>query len=182
MIASGKHLKSDGYTSFGMILGLVIVILTDWLWIDSAIALGFGALIGFIGIKEIRKSVAGIMDEADFELLRKLISEIDFKRKENWIDLHNFRAQKFGKRIHIDCHVTVPHYLTVDEAHAEIDELEELVKSQHPDGLEMFVHTDPCKPKSCRICSKADCAVRQLPHEETITWNLENVLENRQHR
>ena len=64
-----------------MILGLVIVILTDWFWVDSAIALGFGALIVFIGIKEIRKSVAGIMDEADFELLRKLISEIDFKKE-----------------------------------------------------------------------------------------------------
>lgn len=182
MVASGKHLKSDGYTSFGMILGLVIVLLTDWLWVDSAIALGFGGLIGFIGIKEIRKSVAGIMDEADFDLLRNLVSEIDSKRKENWIDLHNFRAQKFGKRIHIDCHVTVPYYLTVEEGHNEIDELEELVKRQHPDGLEMFVHTDPCKPKSCRICSKSDCAVRQIPHEETISWNLETVLENRQHK
>lgn len=182
MIASGKHLKSDGYTSFGMILGLVIVILTDWLWVDSAIALGFGALIGFIGVKEIRKSVAGIMDEADFELLRGLIAEVDSNRKENWIDLHNLRAQKFGKRLHIDCHVTVPYYLSVEEAHSEIDELEKLVEQQHSDGVEMFIHTDPCKPKSCRICSKSKCDVRQMKQEETITWNLKNVLENRQHR
>lgn len=182
MIASGKHLKSDGYTSFGMILGLVVVILTGWLWVDSTIALVFGAFIGFIGIQEIRKSVAGIMDEADFELLRELINEIDSSRKENWIDLHNLRAQKFGKRLHIDCHVTLPYYLTVEEAHDEIDRLELLTKEKHAGGLEMFIHTDPCRPKSCRICSKSDCKVRQMNQEETISWNLETVLENRQHK
>ena len=107
MIASGKHLKSDGYTSLGLILGLAVVLFTGMYWVDSAIAAAFGAYISFIGIKEIRKSVAGIMDEADFELLEELITDIDGDRNENWIDLHNFRAQKFGKGIHIDCHLTI---------------------------------------------------------------------------
>ena len=182
MIASGKHLMSDGYTSAGMIAGLGFVKLTGWVWIDSVIALGFGAFIGYIGIKEIRKSVAGIMDEADFDLLKGLVTEMNNSRSENWIDLHNLRAQKFGKRIHIDCHVTVPYFLTVKESHIEIDRLEELVTEQHPDGVEMFIHTDPCKPKSCRICSKSNCDVRQMKQEETIKWNLETVLENRQHQ
>ena len=182
MIASGKHLKSDGYTSAGMIAGLGFVLLTGQVWIDSAIALAFGGFIGFIGVKEIRKSYAGIMDEADFELLRKLISEIDKNRNENWIDLHNFRTQKFGKGIHIDCHVTLPYFLTVKEAHKEIDHMEEFVKNQHPNGVEMFVHTDPCIPTSCRICTKQSCTVRSSSFEERITWELKNVLENEKHQ
>jgi len=181
MVASAKHLKSDGYTSAGMILGLTVVLWTGLNWIDSAIALGFGCFIGYVGIREIRKSYAGIMDEADFKLLRKLISEIDENRNQNWIDLHNFRAQKFGKHVHIDCHVTLPYYLTVKQAHDEIDRMEDLVKDHHPAGVEMFIHSDPCIPTSCRICSKTDCPVRQSPQEERITWELENVLENTKH-
>lgn len=182
MIASGKHLKSDGYTSAGMIAGLGFVLLTGQVWIDSVIALGFGGFIGFIGIKEIRKSYAGIMDEADFDLLRNLIAQINNNRKENWIDLHNFRAQKFGKRIHIDCHVTLPYFLTVKDAHEEMNRMEELVKERHPNGIEMFVHTDPCIPTSCRICKKHNCAERSSPFEEQITWKLENVLKNKKHK
>lgn len=182
MIASGKHLMSDGYTSAGMIAGLGFVKLTGWMWVDSVIALGFGLFIGFIGIKEIRKSVAGIMDEADFEMVNQLVSKIDANRSENWIDLHNFRAQKFGKNIHIDCHLTVPYYLTVEEAHNEIDALEKFVDEQHQDGIEMFIHTDPCTPKSCRICTKSSCNVRQQPFEEKIEWNLDSVHRNRQHK
>ena len=182
MVASGKHLKSDGYTSAGMILGLTVVYFTNWVWMDSAIAIGFGVFIGFIGVKEMRKSIAGIMDEADFEMIRKLVKEVNENRTENWVDLHNFRTQKFGKSIHIDCHVTIPYYLSVADAHDEIDAMEKLVEKHHPHGVEMFIHIDPCSPSSCRICTKSNCSVRQSEHEETITWSLDNVLENRQHR
>ena len=182
MVASGKHLKSDGYTSFGMIVGLGIVLFTGYTWLDSAIALGFGVFIGVIGIKEIRKSFAGIMDEADFELLDLLVTEMNQNRTENLIDLHNFRIQKFGKHLHVDCHITVPAYLQVEEAHHEIEKIEHRIKNSHSEGVEMFIHTDPCTPKSCRICSKKNCPIRQINNEERIEWNLENVLANKRHK
>ncbi|MCF8275711.1 MAG: cation diffusion facilitator family transporter [Flavobacteriales bacterium] len=182
MVASGRHLKSDGYTSIGLIVGLGIVMLTGLNWVDSVIALIFGFYISFIGLKEIRKSVAGIMDEADFELLEGLISEIDTKRNENWIDMHNFRAQKFGKGIHIDCHLTLPYFFTVEEAHLEIDRIEQLVRENYPESVEMFIHADPCIPTSCRICTKNDCIVRQSQFEERITWELDTVLRNSKHK
>jgi cation diffusion facilitator family transporter len=182
MVASGKHLMSDGYTTIGLILGLGIVILTNLYWVDSVIAIGFGAYIGLVGIREVRKSVAGIMDEADFELLEELISKIDSERNGNWIDLHNFRTQKFGKGIHIDCHLTLPYYFTVEEAHSEIDRVEKIVSSNYAEGVEMFIHADPCIPTSCRICSKTDCPVRLTSFEERITWELDAVLQNSKHR
>ncbi len=182
MIASGKHLKSDGYTSLGLIIGLGIVLWTGLVWIDSAIAICFGGFIGFIGMREIRKSVAGIMDEADFDLLKDLIRKIDSQRKDNWIDLHNFRAQKFGKHIHIDCHLTLPHYFTVQQAHDEIEDMELIVSEQYPEEVEMFIHSDPCVPASCRICSIKACELRSLQKEETITWELETVLKDHMHK
>jgi cation diffusion facilitator family transporter len=182
MIASGKHLKSDGYTSLGLILGLGIVIVTGMAWVDSVIALVFGGYIALIGIKEVRRSVAGIMDEADFELLGKLITELDANRNENWIDLHNFRTQKFGTGIHVDCHMTLPNYFTVEQAHQEIDRVEKLVSEKYPEAVEMFIHADPCIPTSCRICSKSGCEVRKSAFEERITWELNTVLKNSKHQ
>ena len=182
MVASGKHLKSDGYTSLGLIIGLAIVMWTGLVWIDSVIAIGFGLFIGLIGLREIRKSVAGIMDEADFNLLESLVSSLNKNRSENWIDLHNLRAQKFGKSIHIDCHLTVPYFFTVKEAHEEIEGLEQLISEQHPEELEMFIHADPCIPESCRICQKKDCPKRSTLFEERIDWKLDSVLENRKHK
>lgn len=182
MVASGKHLKSDGYSSLGLIIGLVVVLLTNMVWLDSVIAILFGLLIGYTGIKEIRKSIAGIMDEADLKLLAKIIDHLDKERLPNWIDLHNMRAQKFGSQIHVDCHMTLPHYLTVKEGHTEVEKLESSIASQFKEGFEIFIHTDPCEPSSCKLCLKNDCSVRQHPFDKRTNWNLDNVLKNQRHQ
>jgi cation diffusion facilitator family transporter len=181
MIASGKHLKSDGYTSLGLVAGLVVVMLTGILWLDAFIAIGFGGFIAWTGFREIRKSLAGIMDEADFSVIEGIIDELEDCRNPNWIDLHNLRVIKFGKLVHVDCHVTMPHYLTVQQAHDEIDLIEKTVALKHPEGLEMFVHADPCLPSSCRVCIKDDCPVRVHPFEQRVDWSLSNVTLNRKH-
>lgn len=181
MVASGKHLKSDAYSSLGLIIGLAVVMLTEVFWLDAVIAIGFGIFIGWTGFREIRKSLAGIMDEADFELIDELIAELESSRNANWIDLHNFRVIKFGKVVHVDCHVTMPHYLTVRDAHDEIDRMEQVIAAKHPLGLEMFIHSDPCVPTSCRICTKTDCPVRQHPFEKRIEWRADVVVKNRKH-
>lgn len=181
MIASGKHLKSDAYTSAGLIIGLLIVLVTDIVWLDAVIAIGFGSFIIWTGFQEIRKSLAGIMDEADFDLIESLIEDLDLARNANWIDLHNLRVIKFGKMLHIDCHVTMPYYLTVQESHDEIERLENTIASKHTQGLEMFIHSDPCITTSCRVCTKVDCSVRQRPFEERVKWHLQNVTLNRKH-
>lgn len=181
MTASGKHLKSDAYSSAGLVLGLVVVMLTDILWLDAAIAIAFGLLIGWTGLRELRKSLAGIMDEADFDIIEGIITEMSAARNANWIDLHNLRVIKFGKLIHVDCHVTMPYYFTVQQAHDEVDRIEHTIRAKHPEGLEMFIHSDPCIPTSCRICTVADCPVRQHPFEERLEWKLDNVIVNKKH-
>lgn len=181
MVASGKHLKSDAYSSLGLIIGLAVVIATDILWLDAVMAIGFGLFIGWMGFREIRRSLAGIMDEADFDLLSSLTAELEAERSENWIDLHNFRVIKFGKVVHVDCHVTMPYYLTVQEAHDEIDRIEQTISAKHPQGLEMFIHSDPCVESSCHVCVKSNCSVRKHPFKERVRWQLDNVTRNRKH-
>ena len=182
LISSGKHLISDTYTTLGVIIGLVIIKITSIYWLDSAFAMVFGIIIIFTGVKILRQSVAGIMDEADTQLLEDMVETLNKNRVPNWIDLHNLRIIKFGSGLHIDCHLTVPWYLTVKEAHEEVDAIETLIQKKYGNNIELFVHSDYCKPKSCEICTKVDCDVRVKPFIQQIDWNLSNVAGNKKHQ
>ena len=181
LIASGRHLQSDAFSTLGIIIGLGLLLLTGWLWIDSAVAIGFGLLILFTGFKILRSTVAGIMDEADVQLLKQVIVVLFAHKRDNWIDLHNLRIIKYGNVLHVDAHLTVPWYINVREAQAEVATLEEIIVKKFGESVEMFVHTDGCQEFSCRICRKTDCAVRQHPFEEAVTWTLENVTSDEKH-
>jgi len=180
--ASGKHLQIDTFSTLAIITGLVIMLFTKLYWLDKVIALAMSGLIIFNGYKIIRSSLAGIMDEADTKLLKQFINALNENRRENWIDLHNLRVIKYGSLLHIDCHLTVPWYLNIHEAHLEIDELTNLIKKQFGDYIELFVHTDGCLPFSCTICTKTDCTVRQQPMKARLEWTLENIISNQKHR
>ncbi len=182
LIASGKHLHIDTYSTLAIIIGLGLMLLTKLYWLDKAIALFMGFFIIYNGYKIIRSSLAGIMDEADIELLNRFIGELNNNRQENWVDLHNLRVIKYGSLLHIDCHFTVPWYLNVHQAHNEIDALAALIKDKFGDAIELFVHTDGCLPFSCSICTKTDCAVRELPLKKRLDWSLENTISNKKHQ
>lgn len=182
LIASGKHLQTDTYSTLGIIVGLVLIYFTQILWLDSLVAFIFGVVIIYTGFKIFRKSLAGIMDEADEEILVKMIDLLNKNRRENWVDLHNLRIIKYGSILHLDCHLTVPWYQNVHEAHAEIDILADLVRKEFGESLELFVHSDGCLPFSCRICQKKDCRVRIFEVEQKIEWNLQNVTSNKKHQ
>jgi len=182
LVASGRHMMSDSYSTFGIILGLLFLLYTGIVWIDSVIAVIFAGFIIFTGYRILRSSVAGMMDEADIGLLNRLTSVLNKSRRENWVDLHNLRIIKYGSILHLDCHLTVPWYLNVHEAHAEIDALSAVVKNELGDTVELFVHSDGCLPFSCKICSKANCRERQYDFEKAIVWSRENIIQDKKHQ
>ena len=182
LIASGKHLKTDTWSTLGIIVGLILLYFTKFTWLDSVVAYIFAVIIIYTGYKIVRTSVAGIMDETDIILLNNLVELLNRNRRENWIDLHNLRIIKYGGTIHMDCHLTVPWYLNVNEAHSEIEALADIVRNKYGDVVELFVHSDACQEFSCRICSKRDCLVRQHELEKKIEWTIENISRDRKHR
>ncbi|WP_288097016.1 cation diffusion facilitator family transporter [Hydrotalea sp.] len=179
--ASGKHLQLDTYSTIIIIVGLFIIKITNLFWLDKLLALGISAVIMVNGYKIVRASLAGIMDEADMELLKKLVTTLNQNRRNNWVDLHNLRVIKYGATLHVDCHLTLPWYMNLHEAHAEVDELEALVISTFGDDIELFVHTDGCLPFSCPVCIKTNCSVREHAFTHKVTWTLDNILSNQKH-
>lgn len=181
LLASGKHLLSDTYTTAGILVGLLLLYVTGVTWLDSIVAILFGCIIFYTGFRIVRTSVAGIMDERDNELLKRMIDVLDGERSKNWIDIHNIRIIKYGSKLHIDCHLTVPWYLNVHEAHEEIDKLDALVRKEFGEAIELFVHSDGCLPISCPICIKDDCPVRHHPFQRRIKWTVQNMERDKKH-
>ncbi len=179
--ADGEHLLSDAYSSFGILAGLVLILCTGWVVLDNVVAILFGCLICFTGIKLMRKSVAGIMDEADEKIIDEIIKHLSECRKPEWIDIHNLRIIQYGNKLHIDCHATLPWYYTLEQAHTEMEEIAAVVNAKHAAQLEFFIHGDPCVAESCKICSLADCPVRQEAYKYSVEWSLENLVKNKKH-
>ena len=182
LIASGKHLIADTYTTAGISFGLILLYFTKIIWLDSVVAILFACIVLYTSYKIIRSSVAGIMDEADEELINKMVLLLNKNRKTNWIDLHNLRIIKYGSTIHVDCHLTVPWFFNVHEAHREIDDLSILVKEHFGNSVELFVHSDGCLDFSCSICEKQDCKVRKHPFEKKIEWSMQNISTDKKHQ
>jgi cation diffusion facilitator family transporter len=181
LIASGRHLQTDAYSTFALIGGLLLISATGYLWIDSAVAIGFGGFIIFTGYRILRKSIAGIMDEADMILLTRMVGLLNRNRRDAWVDLHNLRVIKYGNVLHVDCHLTVPWYFNVNQAHEEIDILGQEIRTDFGESLELFVHSDGCQYFQCPICDKKACPVRQHPFEQGVVWTVDNILQNRKH-
>jgi cation diffusion facilitator family transporter len=180
--AGGKHLQTDTWSTGGIIVGLILIRYTKLPWLDGAVSLLFAGFILYTGYHILRKSIAGIMDEADMQLLQDLVSYLNVHRRENWIDLHNLRVIKYGGGLHVDCHLTVPWYLNVLEAHAEIDALTSLIRGRFGGSMEFFVHSDACLDFSCRICTKGNCDVRKHAFEQRVEWTLATVVPNKKHQ
>ena len=81
----------------------------------------------------------------------------------------------------MDCHLTVPWYLNVREAHGEVEALALQVRNEFGEAVELFVHSDACVEYSCRICSKQNCMVRLHEFEKRIEWTTENILKDSKH-
>lgn len=179
--ADGRHLMSDGWSSLGLVIGLIIILVTGIVWIDNIVAMIFGCVIVYSGIKLIRGSIAGIMDEADVGLMKELIDLLNTNRHDNWIDIHNLRIIKYGSNLHIDAHVTLPFYLDLQQVHDELETIDHIVTEHFGEQTEFFLHPDPCIPTSCPLCIKADCSVRQHAFSQREEWTLENVMKNKKH-
>lgn len=181
LIAGGKHLQTDTWSTLGIIIGLLLIRITGLHWLDSIIAIGLALFILYTGYKIVRSSVAGIMDEADKALLQRMVQVLNANRRENWIDLHNLRIIKYGNILHVDCHLTVPWYLNVREAHFEMKLLSDLIKKEFGESVELFIHPDACIEPSCSICIKMDCKERLHTFKKRIEWTIENISRNTHH-
>src|SRR5690606_2119109 len=122
------HLLGDAWSTAALLAGLVAIRFTGLVWLDSVLAIAFALYIIVTGLRVFRRSVAGIMDEADLTVAAEVVAILESGRRSDWIDVHNFRVIAYGSTLHIDLHATLPWYYPLERAHRAISEIEALVR------------------------------------------------------
>ncbi|MBP6385962.1 MAG: cation transporter [Pseudarcicella sp.] len=181
LIADGIHLKIDAYSGLILIVALLASYWFGWLWADAVASLMFALYMFYQGVKIIRKSIGGLMDETDEEMLKKVVDVLKTHRKNNWIDIHNLRIQRYGGDLHLDCHLTLPHYWTLDQVHEQVHDFEVIVNKKIDQSVEVFIHADPCLPSCCKYCLLQNCDSRKNDFEQKINWSIKNLSTNQKH-
>jgi cation diffusion facilitator family transporter len=181
LIADGQHLKLDAMSGLILVFAVLIVYITNIYWIDGAASILFAVFMAWNGVKIIRKSIGGLMDETNEEVLEKVVNILKYHQKSEWIDIHNMRIQEYGSDIHIDCHITLPNYWNLEKVHETVHEFEEILEKEFPSHVEIFIHADPCMPECCHYCKIENCPIRQSPLTTYIDWNKVNLTLNQKH-
>jgi cation diffusion facilitator family transporter len=142
LVADGRHLFTDVVTSAVVILGLLLVPLTGWAWLDSALAAMVAVNIIWSGWGLIKESVGGLMDEALPETTLIRVREIIALNAEGAIEAHDLRTRHAGRMTFIDFHLVVPGAMSVTDAHDICDRLERALKADVEDAL-ITIHVEP---------------------------------------
>lgn len=178
LMADGKHVLTDVYTSVGVVVGLGLVWLTGWIMLDYLTACAVAVNILFSGAGLIRQSVSHLMDEADERVLRDIVEALHHARRPEWIDLHHLRSWRSGNRHHIDFHLTLPRYWNLEQCHAAETAVESWLVDRLGGQGEVLLHLDPCTPHHCPLCRMPDCPVRATAFRAAPRWTVEMATGN----
>jgi cation diffusion facilitator family transporter len=149
--ADARHLVTDVWTSVGVVLGIALVQLTGWLWLDPVVALGVALNILKEGISLIWQASQGLMDEAvEPEVLseiRAVLDQFSHKREgsEGSIEIIHFdhvTTRKAGQRRFVDMHMHMPAEWSLGRAAALRASVEQALMSAVP-GLRATIQLLP---------------------------------------
>jgi len=163
LVADGQHVLADFWSSAGVVVGLVLVRVTGLTWLDPAVALLLGANLAYTGFRLVRRAAGGLLDEEDTALLERLVAAFDETRAAGIIRIHRLRAIRAGRFTHVDAHLIVPEYWTVEQAHEATDAFERRVIQTCALQGEIVFHTDPCRRVLCPACDVTGCPIRRSP-------------------
>jgi cation diffusion facilitator family transporter len=162
LVADGKHVLSDFWTSVGIVVGLGLVHLTGFLWLDPAVAIAVALVLLATGWRLVRSAAGGLLDEVDPELVARFVQVFAPHLGQGVIRVHHLRAIRAGRAAHFSAHLVVPEFWTVDHAHELTEELAQRVQRELGEG-EITFHTDPCHRAYCAMCDVEACSVRVQP-------------------
>lgn len=142
LTADAKHLGTDVITSVGILIGLLLVVATGLLWLDSALAALVAVYILWTGLDMLKQSLSGLMDAApDAETLHRIRRTVSL-HAEGALEAHDLRSRQAGRLTFLQFHLVVPGRMTVEQAHDICDRIEVALKAEM-EGLVVTIHVEP---------------------------------------
>ena len=141
--ANGMHVLTDVWSSVAVLIGLGLYHVTEWVWWDPVVAILVACNILRVGIRLIRESLGGLLDEAD-QLIESRVRELlDREVASMGLSYHNFRHRHSGRTHWVEFHLVFDDHLSVGEAHDQATRLEAMVADLlSPDGR-VISHLEP---------------------------------------
>lgn len=141
--ADALHLRTDVYTSLGVLVGLVLIYFTGWQYIDPLIAI----LVSLFIIKEaweiVNRAFKPLVDTSIEEQDENEIKAIIEKYSFEYIEFHSLRTRKSGSEIHIDLHLVVPRNWPIEKVHDICNIIERDIKKKYS-SCHCLIHAEPC--------------------------------------
>lgn len=141
--ADAAHLRTDVFTSGGVLIGLILVQITGAEWIDPVVALCVAVAIVWTGLSILTRSSRVLVDEAlpeeELEMIRREIVAFGPRGVRGY---HKLRARRAGSRRYVDLHVQFASGTTLEGAHETAHALQdEIGRRLH--GADVLIHTEP---------------------------------------
>jgi cation diffusion facilitator family transporter len=157
VVADGKHVLTDSYTSIGVLVGLLLVKFTGWLLLDPIFAIGVALNIIATGYRLVRQAVRGLMNISDPETLERVVAVVNRIRTPQMLDMHRLRAWSSGEKQYIDFHLALPEKFLLAEVHEIQDMIRDALREEFDDQVDVMIHFDPCSDGYCVICGQQVC-------------------------
>ena len=142
LVADGKHLLTDVYSSLGVIAGIALAAWLGIWWLDGALAILVAANILWSGYHVVQSSLSGLMDEALSEADQATIKSIIAEHGAGAVQAHDLRTRQAGQAKFIDFHLVVPSDMTVFDAHELCDRIEAALKIEFA-HMQIHIHLEP---------------------------------------
>lgn len=141
--ADALHLRTDVYTSLGVLVGLLLIKLTGWTIIDPIIALGVAFMIIKASIDLTKKAFAPLVDVSLPNEEREIIAEVLQRYEDEFVEFHKLRTRKAGAERHVDLHLVVAKYTPVVDVHDLCDRIEKEINERLYITY-VLIHAEPC--------------------------------------
>jgi len=146
--ADGKHVLTDSWTSFGVVAGLILVLITGWKPLDPIVALLVAANILWSGGRLIWDSAIGLLDYSDPMVGHQIRSHLDTICDDLKLQYHGVRFRTTGYRQIIEAHLLFPQSMTIGEAHRLATMVEERMEEELEMPSEVTTHLESLEDHS----------------------------------
>ncbi len=140
--ADGWHLRTDAYSSLVVLIGLGLLAITGWHFLDPLLALVVAVFIARAGFDLLKQATSHLLDASISPAEESIVAEVLQKHSQNFVNAHHIRTRQAGKQRYIDLHLVVRDDMTVEEAHQLCDEIERDIQKALPDA-DITIHVEP---------------------------------------
>jgi cation diffusion facilitator family transporter len=138
------HLRTDAFTSLGVLIGLALVQFTGAEWLDPVVAIAIAAAIVVTGLRIVARSWGVLVDEALPEPEQRAIQgAIELFAGRGIVGYHQLRTRRAGARRYVDLHVQFQTGTSLEDAHGTAHALQDEISRRLPGGTDVLIHLEP---------------------------------------